>query len=53
MKKAFLWHFRFPGMTYCNDLQFREPVTEAEARRELREKGRNVKRLPNGTEFWT
>ena len=49
--KSIKWHFRMPGMVYCGDLEFYDPVDESEARAELRER-QDMNRLPNGTEVW-
>lgn len=50
--KSKLWHFRMPGMVYDGDLRFTIPLSERDARAELRDRG-DLKQLPRGTEFWT
>ncbi len=49
--KSIKWYFRMPGMVCCGDLEFYDPVSESEARAELRECS-ETRRLPNGTEIY-
>ena len=49
--KSKLWHFRWPGMVYAGDLRFTIPLSERDARAELRDR-EDLKQLPRGTEFW-
>lgn len=49
--KRLRWWCRFPGEVYANNFDFSRPVTEAEARDDMR-RWLGVDRLPRGTEVW-
>ena len=50
-KLRFKWWVHFPGEAYANDFDFKKPVSEAYARKYIRNWA-GVKRLSRGTEIW-
>jgi len=51
VKKSYRWWAKFPRAVYANNFDFKRPVTEKEAREEIRS-WLGSKRLPRGTEVW-
>lgn len=45
------WMVHYPGEVYANDIRFETPMNEQGVRANEREI-LEVKRLPNGIEFW-
>ena len=51
MVKAYRWYVRFPTQFHSNNLDFKRPVDEKTARKEIREY-LGTKRVPRGTEVY-
>lgn len=51
MVKSYRWWAKFPQAVYSNNFDFTKPVTEKEARAEIRS-WLGGKRIPRGTEIY-